>query len=272
MKKLHNKIVFITGASSGIGEALAEAFAANGAHVALLARRFERLQHLAKKLQSTGVKAVAFNSDVTKAETLQAAVEGTHQQLGLIDIVVANAGFGVVGKVEDLSIEDYQRQFETNVYGVLKTLYATLDDLKKTRGRLVIIGSVAGYISVPKTSAYSMSKYAIRALTEALYAELAPFGISVTLISPGFIKTEIRNVDNQGVYQAKANDPIPAWLRVSASQAANKIVKAVIARKREQVISVHGKVALCFNALFPGLLPHLFRRRSLRKTSSHPKE
>lgn len=268
MKKLQDKVVLITGASSGIGAALAEEFAQKGAKLALLARRFERLQALVEKIQATGAKAAAFASDVTNMESLQSTVSQTEQQLGPIDIVVANAGFGVVGDFERLTVEDYQRQFETNIYGVLKTIYATLDSLKKTQGRLVLIGSVAGYITTPKASAYAMSKYALRSLAEGLYAELAPYGISVTLISSGFVKTEIRTINNQGVYQANLKDPIPTWLRISALKAAQLIVKATISRKREQILSFHGKVALFINWMFPGLLPHIFRWRRLRKRKS----
>src|SRR5262249_2213303 len=162
-----------------------------------------------------------------------AAVANIHEFLGAIDVAVANAGFGVIGKFGKLNIEDYRRQFETNVFGVLRTVYTTLEDLKKTRGRLVLMGSVSGHISAPEASPYSMSKFAVRALADALYCELASQGISVTLISPGFVKSEIQRVDNQGVYHEGEKNKVPEWLQMDTDKAAGQIVRAVRRRSRE---------------------------------------
>src|SRR5262249_1074370 len=157
--------------------ALARSFANEGASVALLARRLERLQSLAAELQKSGTKAVAIACDVTRDGDLEAAVSKVHESLGPIDVAVANAGSPIIGPMAKLQLEDYRRQFEPNVFGVLRTLYATLGDLKKTKGRLVLLGSVSGHISAPEASPYSMSKFAVRALADALYAECAPAGI-----------------------------------------------------------------------------------------------
>ncbi len=265
-KTFKNKVVLITGASSGIGEAMARAFAAEGASLGLLARRYDRLENLVSDCQKKGGKALAIASDVTKDEDLPKAVEEIHNKLGTIDIVIANAGFGVSGFVENLNLADFQRQFETNVYGVLRTIYATLDDLKKSKGRLVIIGSGVGHISVPKASPYTMSKFAVRTLSECLYAELAPYGISVTLISPGLVKSEFRQVNNLGQYQGEdAREPIPQWLRLNTDKAANIILTAVRNRKRERIITFNAKLGVFINRLFPGLLHWYFKRQAMRK-------
>lgn len=257
-KSLLNKVVFITGASSGIGAALAREFANRGASLALIGRRTERLETLAAELKLLGVKALPVTCDVTKANDVKEAANDVENKLGQIDIVIANAGFGVIGRFDSLSVEDYKRQFNTNVYGVLNTIYATIDSLKRSRGRLVLMGSMASYISMPNTSAYTMSKFAIKALADTLFVELAPFGISVTLISTGFVKSEIRKVNNMGVYQDTANDPVPSWLRLPAEKAAKTMVNGIVRRKREQVVSLHARVALFFNWIFPGLLLRLF--------------
>jgi short-subunit dehydrogenase len=169
-------------------------------------------------------------------------------------VVVANAGFGVVGAVESLALEDYRRQFETNVFGVLRTIHATLGDLKTSRGRLVIIGSVSGHLATPGSSPYAMSKFAVRALAEALGHELAPAGVAVTLVSPGFVQSEIRRVDNTGVLRTETPEPIPAWLVVSAERAARTIVRAVARRRREIVVTGHGKVAVFLQRHAPWLV------------------
>ncbi|MCB0404008.1 MAG: SDR family NAD(P)-dependent oxidoreductase, partial [Bdellovibrionales bacterium] len=137
-------VAVITGASSGIGEALAKVYAARGFQTVLLARRLDRTQTLAQSLSPMGL---ALAADVTCDSDLHEACATTLEKYGRVDTVVANAGFGVSGLVEKLTIADYQKQFETNVYGVLRTFYAFKDALKQSRGRFAIIGSVNGYIA-----------------------------------------------------------------------------------------------------------------------------
>jgi short-subunit dehydrogenase len=261
------KIVFITGASSGIGAALAREFARQGADVALAARREDRLAALAAELQGMGRRAFAVRCDVTVDGDVERAVAATHAALGRIDVVVANAGFGVVGPVAALSLEDFRRQFETNVFGVLRTIYATLEDLRAARGRLVILGSVSGHLATPGSAPYAMSKFAVHALAEALGHELAPRGVSVTLISPGFVESEIRRVDNRGAMRDRAPDAVPRWLVMPAERAARAIVRAVARRRREAVITGHGKLAVLLQRHVPGLVAAGIRAFGVRSRS-----
>jgi short-subunit dehydrogenase len=159
-------------------------------------------------------------------------------------VVVANAGFGVADRIDRLTLDDFRRQFETNVFGVLRTVYATLADLKQTHGRLAIIGSVNGFIAPPSSGAYALSKFSARALAYLLHAELAPQGVSVTHVAPGFVTTEIFQVNKQGKYNPEAKIDVPAWLRMPAATAARHIVRAMRKRKREVVITLHGKLAV----------------------------
>jgi short-subunit dehydrogenase len=258
MGALSGHVAFITGASSGIGAALAREFSRRGAAIALAARRFDRLEMLAQEIGAGGGRAVALACDVTRDGDLERAVAGAQERFGRIDIAVANAGFGVIGPFERLTVDDYRRQFETNVFGVLRTVHATLDELKRTRGRLTIIGSMAGHLSAPGTSAYSMSKFAVRALAEALGHELRPAGVSVTLISPGFVESEIHQIDNRGMHRPNARDPVK-HLRMPADKAARQIVAATIRRRRERVITAHGKLFVFVSRHAPGLLGGLMR-------------
>ena len=249
----------ITGASAGIGAALAREFAVQGADLVLLARRTDRLAALAAELERGGRRALALTADVTVDGDLDKAVAQALAALGRLDVVVANAGFGVVGPVERLTLDDYRRQFETNVFGVLRTVHATLAELKASRGRLVILGSVAGYVATPGSSPYSMSKFAVRALAGALGHELSPAGVAVTLVSPGYVDSEIRRVDNAGHFQTAAPEPVPAWLLVPTAKAARQIVRAAARRRREVVITGHGKFAVFMQRHAPWLVARFVR-------------
>jgi len=265
MGAFDGQVAFITGASSGIGAALAREFARQGADVALVARRKERLEALAREIEGLGRRAAALVGDVARDGDLEAAVASAVADLGRIDVAVANAGFGVVGPVEDLKIEDFRRQLETNVFGVLRTFYATIEELKRTWGRLVIIGSVSGWVSAPGAAPYSMSKYAVRALAEALVHELKPHGISVTHVSPGFVESEIRSVDNDGRLQPEASPGgPPPWLVMPTDVAARKILHAVARRRREVVVTGHGKLAVWLERHMPWLVSYAFSRSGRR--------
>jgi short-subunit dehydrogenase len=264
-QRFAGSVVFITGASSGIGAALSLEFAREGADVVLAARRRDRLESVAAGIGAIGRRAVVAPCDVTREGDLERAAAAGRAVFGKLDVVVANAGFGVTGILERLSLDDYRRQLETNVFGVLRTVYATLDDLKKSRGRLVVIGSVSGYIALAGSSPYSMSKFAVRALADSLGHELAEHGVSVTLISPGFVESEIRQVDNRGILRTEKPAPrIPAPMVMATPTAARKIVGAVARRRREVVITALGKVSVFLHRHAPRLLAQIIRRFAIK--------
>ena len=141
--------VLITGASSGIGAGLARDYARQGARLVLLARRRDWLETLATELRTFGAEVSVHVADVTREGDVAAVVaELAARGIG-VDVVYANAGFGVAGPLPKITLEDYRRQFETNVFGLLRTVYETLDALRATRGRLVLVGSVAGHVAAP---------------------------------------------------------------------------------------------------------------------------
>ena len=260
MDRLANKVVLVTGASSGIGQALAREFAGRGAAVALLARRAERLDALAAELRASGRRAIAIPCDVTWEGDLESAVGRVMAEFGRLDVAVANAGFGVVGHLAALGLDDYRRQFETNVFGVLRTAYAVLDPLTRSRGTLVLMGSVSGHVAAPSASAYSMSKFAVRALAGAIRGELAPRGVGVVLITPGFVHSEISRVDNYGRFHPEAKEPSHRRFEMSAERAARQIVRAVRQRRRDRVITVHGKLAVMLARHTPRLVAWVLER------------
>ena len=260
-----DKTVLVTGASSGIGEELACQLGQCGAKLTLAARRQAALENLADRIANAGARRpLVANCDVTRDGDVERAVSESVRHWGTLDVVIANAGFGVVGPFDRLSIEDYRRQFETNVFGVLRTIYAALPHIEHSKGHVVIIGSVAGWTSTPGGSPYAMSKFAVRALANAITPELRLAGVKVTLISPGFVVSDIRRVDNQGVLQAGAKDPIPAWLTLSTSKAVRQTLKAVAQGKREQILTGHGKIIVLVERFAPWMIRAVVRRLTAR--------
>lgn len=256
-----SKSVLITGASSGIGEEMALQLAAAGAHLTLTARRRELLDALARRISTAGHETpLVVPADVTRDGDLEHAVNEAVRVYGKLDIVVANAGFGIVGQFAKLTLDDYRRQFETNLFGVLRTVYAALPEIRKSRGQLVLFGSVAGWASTPGASPYAMSKFAVRALANAVTSELALDGIKVTLISPGFVASNIRRTDNRGTLKPDLEDPVPAWLIVPTPVAVRQILRAVARGKREAIISAHGKALILIERFAPWILRAAGRR------------
>jgi len=247
-----DKAVLITGASSGIGEELGWQLGQAGAKLMLAARRKELLENLAQRIAAAGKpRPLVVQCDVTQDGDLQNAVEETVRQWGKLDVVIANAGFGVVGPLKKLSVEDYRRQFETNVFGVLRTIYAALPEIEKNQGNIAMVGSVSGWASSPGASPYAMSKFAVRALANSITPELKLSGVKVTLISPGFVASDIRRVDNQGKFQEAAKDPIPSWLVMRTEKAARQILRAIAGGQREAIITGHGKALVFLERFMP---------------------
>lgn len=260
-----DKAVLITGASSGIGEELAWQLAQAGAKVTLAARRTELLDNLAQRIAGAGKpRPVVVRCDVTYDRDLQNAVAEAVLQWGKLDVVIANAGFGVVGALKKLSLEDYRRQFETNVFGVLRTIYAALPEIEKTKGNVAIMGSVSGWAASPGASPYCMSKFAVRALANAITPELRLSGVTVTLISPGFVASNIRRVDNQGKFHPGAKDQVSARLVMPTDKAVRQMLDAVARGKREAIITGHGKLFVALERFVPWMVRAAGRRMAAR--------
>jgi len=256
-----NKAALITGASSGIGQELAWQLAQAGAMVTLAARRKELLEALAQKIVAAGKRRpIVVECDVTRDGDLERAVAETIREFGKLDIAIANAGFGVVGPLKELSIGNYRRQFETNVFGVLRPVYAALPEIEKTKGNIVIIGSVAGWIPMPGGSAYGMSKFAVRSLSNSILPELRQAGVKVTLISPGFVASNIGRVDNDGNPRDSVKNGPPAWLVMPTDKAVKQILRAVAQGRPEAVITGHGKMLVALERFAPWVLRAIGRK------------
>lgn len=258
-RRFDGKTAFITGASSGIGAELARQLAREGARVALAARRLDRLTGIQEDIESDGGQALALECDVTDRASVDAAVEKAVEAFGGIDLAVANAGFGVSGAFLKLTTGDWRRQFETNVFGLLETVYAVTPHLIASKGCLGLVSSVAGRVPGPDSAPYCASKFAVCGIAESLNIEFAKLGVAVVCIEPGFVDSDIRMTDNKGVFHDGAKDPVPSWLVVPTPTAVRAIVRALHRRKFQAVITGHGKFAVVFNRHFPRTLRTIMR-------------
>lgn len=187
-----NKVVLITGASSGIGRALAIDLARRGASVGLLARRQEILNQIVNDINSAGGRALALPADVTQADAVRGAVDELRREFGAIDLLIANAGISINTFVPDLCEKKIAELINVNVIGVVNSVAAVLPNMvRQGSGHLAVNSSLAAYRGLPKSAAYCASKAAISSFFEALRIDLKGSGVDVTIIHPGFIKTPL---------------------------------------------------------------------------------
>ena len=193
-KNIEGKVVVITGASSGLGEATARLLSAQGASVVLGARRIDRIQALADELTGSGSKALAIPTDVTHSDEVKRLVDAAVQTFGRIDVMINNAGLMPHSPLERLKIDDWNRTIDVNIKGVLYGIAAALPYMKQQKaGQIINVSSVAGHKVRPTSAVYAATKAAVLVLSEGLRQEVKPYNIRTTVISPGAVATELPN-------------------------------------------------------------------------------
>jgi NADP-dependent 3-hydroxy acid dehydrogenase YdfG len=191
-KNIDGKVVVITGASSGLGEATARHLASQGASVVLGARREDRIRSLAGELTSKGGKALAIATDVTDREQVKRLVDTAVKTYGRVDVMINNAGLMPQSPLERLKIDDWDRMIDVNIKGVLYGIAAALPAMKQQKsGHIINVSSVAGHKVRAGGAVYSATKHAVLALSEGLRQEVKPYNIRTTVISPGAVATEL---------------------------------------------------------------------------------
>jgi NADP-dependent 3-hydroxy acid dehydrogenase YdfG len=189
---IEGKVVVITGASSGLGEASARLLSAQGASVVLGARRRDRIQSLAKELTDRGGKVIAVTTDVIHRDQVKKLVDAAVQTYGRVDVMINNAGLMPQSLLEHLKIDEWDRMIDVNIKGVLYGIAAVLPYMQQQKaGHIINVSSVAGHKVGPGTAVYAATKFAVRALSEGLRQEVKPYNIRTTVISPGAVATEL---------------------------------------------------------------------------------
>lgn len=195
---LNGKTAIITGASAGIGEAIARRLSREGATVVITARRQERLDTLKQEIEQSGGRAFVIAGDINDNEFRKTLVDQTMKATGRIDALINNAGYGQRGPIEIVPLDSIRQNFETNLFSVIGLTQRVIPIMRRQQsGRIVNISSVAGKVARPLSSIYDATKHALEAVSDGLRGELAPFGIQVVVIEPGFIITEFLGVANE---------------------------------------------------------------------------
>lgn len=264
--------VIITGASSGIGAALALRLADEGAWLGLAARRTDRLEAVAEACRTRGARALAIPTDVSDEQACRALVERTHREYGRVDMLVNNAGVSVVSQLADLhDLDLFRHVMGVNFYGALHCTFHALPHLIDAKGRLVNISSLGGKMAIPYNSSYVASKFALGGLSDALRLELAGLSVSVTLICPYWVVSEFHEsfLDRDGRPKGPAGRALYTKRMMTADGCARITLDAARQRRRE-VLMGPGKPAVWLLALAPTLADRLIKgvfMRSVRQRS-----
>jgi short-subunit dehydrogenase len=256
-----DKVVVITGASSGIGRELAYQLAEQGAWLSLAARNEERLSAVAGECQARGGKAIAIVTDVSEQAQCSELIRRTVDQYDRIDVLVNNAGITMWANFEDVrDIGFYEQIMRVNYLGSVYCTYYALPFLKKTKGQIIGISSLAGRNGIPKRSGYAASKHAMVGFFDTLRIEIAEYGVSVTMVYPDFVATETHKrafgADGKPVGKSavRESEVMPA------EKCAQLIIQAAATRKRELIMTWRGKVGLWVKLIAPGVVDRVAKK------------
>ena len=256
-------VILVTGASSGIGEATARLFAQEGYRVAMGARRRDRLEALANEIQEMGGQALPVTADLAKLDDIQNLVDTTLENYGQIDVLLNNAGYGRLNWLENLDpVEDIEALLRVNLVALIQMTREVLPHMIQRRsGHIINMASIAGLVATPTYTVYAASKFAVRGFSEALRREVDVYGVHVSAIYSGAVRTEF---DMHTGKKRKTGRTTPASLRLDAAEVAQAVLSVVRRPRRGLVIPWPMLFAVWSNALFPGLVDRLIERRFTR--------
>lgn len=226
---LQGKVALVTGASSGIGEATARALAAEGAKVAVAARRTDRLEALRAELEAEGATVLVLPLDVADEQAVHAAVATTVETLGSLDVLVNSAGLMLLGPVEGADTTDWTRMMDVNVLGLMYMTHAALPHLLRSRGTVVQISSVAARVVGRGSAAYNASKFAVNGFSEGLRQEVTERGVRVVVIEPGTVETELRDHITHAPSKAAIQERVTKIRQLQSADIAEAVRYAVTA-------------------------------------------
>ena len=252
--KLHEKVVVITGGSSGIGKALVEEALRRGARVGACGRSLSRLE---EAFPQRSDRLLLYEADVSRVEDCAAFVGAVEERWGGVDVLLANAGISMRALFKDADLSVLHELMNVNFWGAVNITKAALPSVLARRGAVVGISSIAGYRGLPARTGYSASKFALQGFLEALRTELLESGVHVMWVSPGFTSSNIRAVARNADGSAQAETPLDEAGLMSAEECARRTLDGLTKRKRTVVMTRQGKLTVALSRFLPGLTDRL---------------
>ena len=258
---LRENVMIVTGASAGIGRALALQLAEQGAWLALGARDADRLEATAIECRQRGGRALVVKTDVGVEAECRNLIAQTVREYGRVETLINNAGISMFARFDELQdLSGFERMMRVNYFGAVACTFYALPYLKQTHGRLVGVSSLSGKHGLPTRSGYAATKHAMAGFFDSLRIELADSGVTVTMIYPGFVASEIRaravGADGKPLGKSTARE----GEMMTAEECARIIIKALARRKREEVMTARGKLGLWGKLIAPGLVDRMARK------------
>lgn len=266
MYTFQDKVVAITGASSGIGKALAEVFLNSGAKVAVCARNLSKLDEVFAGVDKSNLFLIA--ADVSKEADCKAFIDGIVTKWGRVDVLVNNAGTSMRALFDELDLSVLKELMDINFWGTVYCTKFALPSIMQNKGIIVGVSSIAGYRGLPARTGYSASKFAMHGFLEALRTEMLHTGTHVMWVCPGFTASNIRNVARSADGTAQGDTPLEEGKLMTAEECARIIRDAMAARKRTIVMTGQGKLTVWLNKLFPALADKLVYKHFLKEPGS----
>lgn len=262
-----NKVIVVTGASSGIGLASARLFGSLGARVVMAARRLELLQELAPTVADSS-RVLCVKCDVTKEEDCRALIAAAVQQFGGIDILVNNAGISMRAMFKDLDLSVIHSLMDVNFWGTVNCTKAALPYLLEHRGQVVGVISIAGYSALPARTGYSASKYAVRGFLDTLRIEHLKDGLGVMVFAPGYTESNVRNAALTADGTPQGETPLDEGSLMSAEECAVHLARGLARRRSAVTLTSLGRATIVMHRLFPRLTDRLTYRFVAREKGS----
>jgi short-subunit dehydrogenase len=266
---MKDKVVVITGASSGIGKALAYEFGSKGAIVVLAARSLDRLEEIVLDLNKIGVQAIAVKTDVTIDKDCRILIDTVIEKFGRIDVMINNAGISMRALFNELQLDVMRRLMDTNYWGTVYCTKFAIPYLLKTSGSLIGVISIGGYIGLPGRTAYVASKFAVRGFLDSIRVENLKTGLHVLVVAPGFTASNIRRAALLSDGSPQGESPRNEERMMSAEKVAAHVYTAVLKRKRKLILTFfQGKLTVLSGKFLPKFVERQIYRTFAKEQDS----
>jgi short-subunit dehydrogenase len=265
---MKDKVVIVTGGSSGIGKALAQHFGNNGSRIVITGRKKEELDLAISQLEEKGIECTAHQGDVSSDEDNKRLVEAVITQFGNIDVLINNAGISMRALFQETDLEVIRKVMDINFYGAVSATHHCLPHIIKSKGSIIGISSIAGYRGLPGRSGYSASKFALNGFLESLRTELLKTGVHVLTACPGFTASNIRKRSLTKDGTSQGDSPRAEEKMMTSEECARHIYNATVKRRKTLILTGQGKLTVFLNKWVPGMMDKIVYNAMAKEDNS----